>query len=92
MRDVSRVTLRTRLLGEWVESPVGVSPTGLQKMAHEEGEMATAQGITISMAITYLIFMIHELMLYYIAIFCAYTVKSNELFTVFYSSQLLHFD
>ena len=44
LRDVSKVNLSMQLLGEWVESPVGVAPTGLQKMAHEEGEMATAQG------------------------------------------------
>ena len=44
LRDVSRVDLRVQLQGEWVESPVGVAPTAMQRMAHEEGEVATAQG------------------------------------------------
>jgi len=44
LRDVSHVNLRVQLLGEWVESPVAVAPTGLQKMAHEDGELAVAQG------------------------------------------------
>ena len=44
LQDVSEVGLRVQLQGEWVESPVGVAPTAMQKMAHEEGEVATAQG------------------------------------------------
>lgn len=44
LHDVSKINLRVQLQGEWVESPVGVAPTAMQKMAQEEGEAATAQG------------------------------------------------
>ena len=44
LHDVSKIDLRVQLLGEWVESPVGVAPTGMQKMAHPVGEVGTAQG------------------------------------------------
>ena len=33
-----------QLFDEWVESPVCVAPTAMQKMAHPEGEAATARG------------------------------------------------
>lgn len=46
LQDVSKLNLRVQLQGEWVESPVGVAPTAMQKMAHKEGEVATAQGQT----------------------------------------------
>lgn len=45
LRDVSKVSTRVQLQGEWVESPVGVAPTAMQKMANHEGEAATARGI-----------------------------------------------
>ena len=35
---------RVQLQGEWVESPVGVAPTAMQRMAHHDGELATARG------------------------------------------------
>ena len=44
LRDVSRVDTRLQLFGEWVESPVCVAPTAMQRMAHPEGEAATARG------------------------------------------------
>ena len=44
LRNASKVNLQVQLQGEWVESPVGVAPTSLHKMAHEDGEIATAQG------------------------------------------------
>ena len=44
LRDVSRVDTRLQLFGEWVESPVCVAPTAMQRMAHPEGEVATARG------------------------------------------------
>lgn len=43
-RDVSVRQLSTTLLGNRVNFPVGVSPTAMQKMAHPDGEMATARG------------------------------------------------
>ena len=44
LHDVSKVDLRVQLQGEWVESPIGVAPTAMQRMAHPEGETATALG------------------------------------------------
>ena len=44
LRDVSKVDISTRLLGEEVAFPVGVSPTAAQCMAHPEGEAGTAKG------------------------------------------------
>ena len=44
LRDVSNVDMRTRILGEEVAFPVCVAATGMQRMAHEDGELATARG------------------------------------------------
>ena len=44
LRDVSNVDMRTRILGEEVASPVCVAATAMQRMAHEDGELATARG------------------------------------------------
>ena len=33
-----------QLYGEWVEFPICVAPTAMQRMAHSEGEGATARG------------------------------------------------
>ena len=44
LRDVSSLDTRVELYGEWVEFPICVAPTSLQKMAHPEGEEATARG------------------------------------------------
>lgn len=43
LMDVTHVDLATRLLGTDVATPVGVAPTTLQRAAHEDGEVATAQ-------------------------------------------------
>ena len=45
LRDISNVDMRVELFGEWVESPILVAPTAMQKLAHHEGELATAKGI-----------------------------------------------
>ena len=42
MTDVSKRSLETKVLGQTVSMPVGVAPTAMQKMAHPEGECATA--------------------------------------------------
>ena len=42
--DVSHRDLRTRVLGTEVSLPILVAPTAYQKMAHPEGEMASARG------------------------------------------------
>ena len=44
LRDVSRLDTRVQLFGEWVEFPICVAPTAMQKMAHHQGELATARG------------------------------------------------
>ena len=41
--DVSRRTLRTRMLGEEVVMPVALAPTGLTGMQHADGEILAAQ-------------------------------------------------
>jgi 4-hydroxymandelate oxidase len=43
LRDVSRVDLSTSLLGTPLSMPVILAPTALHRMAHEEGEKATAR-------------------------------------------------
>lgn len=42
--DVSKVDLRTRVLGTDLSMPVLVAPTGFHRLAHPAGEAATAQG------------------------------------------------
>ena len=38
------VTVSTTILGERVSSPIAIAPTAMQRMAHPEGETATARG------------------------------------------------
>ena len=44
LRDVSSVDMRTELIGEMVAMPILVAPMAIQRMAHPEGEIATAKG------------------------------------------------
>lgn len=44
LRDVSDVDTSTTILGTQVTSPIGVAPTAYQRLAHPEGELATACG------------------------------------------------
>jgi 4-hydroxymandelate oxidase len=44
LRDVSHVELRTELLGAQLATPIVVAPTAYQRLAHDEGEAATARG------------------------------------------------
>jgi 4-hydroxymandelate oxidase len=44
LRDVSTVTLRTRVLGHELAGPVCVAPIGYQTLAHPDGEVAMARG------------------------------------------------
>ncbi|MFQ5703982.1 MAG: alpha-hydroxy acid oxidase [Gemmatimonadales bacterium] len=41
--DVSRVDARTTVLGQKVSFPVLLAPTGFQRLAHSDGELATAR-------------------------------------------------
>lgn len=43
LRDVSRIDLSTRLLGDAISFPVLIAPTAFQSLAHPEGELATAR-------------------------------------------------
>ena len=47
LRNVTNVDLKTTILGEKVSFPLGIAPTALQKMAHPDGEIATAKGINL---------------------------------------------
>lgn len=44
LRGVSSVDLRTTVIGEPVDMPILVAPTGLHALAHPEAERATARG------------------------------------------------
>lgn len=44
LRDVSAVSSATTLLGAPVSMPIGIAPWALQRMAHPDGEAATARG------------------------------------------------
>lgn len=43
LRDVSKVTLETTLLGAKISFPVCIAPWAMQRMAHPDGELATAR-------------------------------------------------
>ena len=44
LRDVSRVDTGTEILGQKISFPVCVGVTALHKLAHSDGESATARG------------------------------------------------
>ncbi len=44
LRDVSAVDTGTELLGSGLATPVGVAPTAFHRLAHPDGELATAAG------------------------------------------------
>jgi 4-hydroxymandelate oxidase len=43
LNDVSKIDMTTEVLGTPVSMPLGLAPTALQCLAHEEGEVATAR-------------------------------------------------
>ncbi|KAJ8045515.1 Hydroxyacid oxidase 1 [Holothuria leucospilota] len=43
LKDVSDIELSTTLLGEKISFPVAIAPTGMQRLAHPQGEVATAK-------------------------------------------------
>lgn len=45
LRDVSRVSTSTTVLGQQVETPILVAPTAMQRAAHDGGEVATARAV-----------------------------------------------
>jgi len=46
LRDVSKRSISSTVLGKSVALPLGISPTAMQKLAHPAGECATAKGIS----------------------------------------------
>jgi (S)-2-hydroxy-acid oxidase len=44
LRDVSERDTSVSVFNNKVTFPIGISPTAMQRMAHEEGEVATAKG------------------------------------------------
>lgn len=44
LRDVSSVDRRQHLLGDSFATPIGVAPWAMQRMAHPDGELASARG------------------------------------------------
>lgn len=44
LRDVSKRSLATTILGHKVSVPYGIAPTAMQRMAHPDGENANAKG------------------------------------------------
>uniref|UniRef100_A0A8D8TQY1 (S)-2-hydroxy-acid oxidase n=1 Tax=Cacopsylla melanoneura TaxID=428564 RepID=A0A8D8TQY1_9HEMI len=45
MRDLSRRSLATTVLGQDVKIPIGVSPAAMQKLAHDDGEIGNASAV-----------------------------------------------
>ena len=43
MVDVSKRSLKTSVLGQEISMPIGISPTAMQRMAHPDGECASAK-------------------------------------------------
>jgi (S)-2-hydroxy-acid oxidase len=41
--DVSRITMKSSILGNSIASPICIAPTAMQQMAHPDGECATAR-------------------------------------------------
>ncbi|KAL1213740.1 Glycolate oxidase 3 [Cardamine amara subsp. amara] len=44
--DVSKIDVSTRVLGFNISMPIMIAPTAMQKMAHPDGELATARATT----------------------------------------------
>jgi 4-hydroxymandelate oxidase len=44
LRDVSVIDTRVSMLGTELATPIGVAPTAFHRLAHDEGEVATATG------------------------------------------------
>lgn len=44
LRDVSKRDMNVNVFGSTVSFPCGISPTAMQKLAHPDGELATARG------------------------------------------------
>lgn len=45
LRGVENRSMSITALGQQLTMPLGIAPTAMQKMAHEDGELATARGL-----------------------------------------------
>uniref|UniRef100_A0A6G1SFN6 (S)-2-hydroxy-acid oxidase n=1 Tax=Aceria tosichella TaxID=561515 RepID=A0A6G1SFN6_9ACAR len=45
LRDVASVDMRLEVFGQQINCPIGASPSAMHKLAHPEGELATARGL-----------------------------------------------
>lgn len=45
LRGVGNRSMAMTALGYNLSAPFGIAPTAMQKMAHEDGELATAKGL-----------------------------------------------
>lgn len=45
LRDVSNISLKTTVFGEQVAIPFGIAPSGMQKVAHTDGESGNARAV-----------------------------------------------
>lgn len=46
LRDVSKIQMDLEVFGGRVSCPIGASPTAMHKLAHPEGEIGTAEGVS----------------------------------------------
>lgn len=44
LRDVSGIDMKLEVFGQQISCPIGLSPTAMHKLAHPDGELATARG------------------------------------------------
>ena len=47
LRGVSDVDMSVTVLGDRISMPLGVCPMGLQRIVHDDGEVATARGTVV---------------------------------------------
>lgn len=45
LRDVSKISLETTVFGKQVDIPFGIAPSGMQKVAHPDGESGNARAV-----------------------------------------------
>lgn len=45
LRDVSEIDMTLEVFGQPISCPIGASPTAMHKLAHPDGELATASGV-----------------------------------------------
>ena len=50
LKGASHIDLSTAVMGKTIDMPVCVAPTAMQKMAHSDGEIATAKGNSVFVA------------------------------------------